>query len=128
MENQQDPYEISEKYLTAMGIALGIEPRTARENTENLLSIKDHSKKLYEETKGKEWSDLMAPAYVRITDIGESWLPENMRALKFTVGSWVLALLHEDPTSDYYKRIEDYINRWTDGQGGSKFKEALEAT
>lgn len=116
-----------EAYLTAMGEALGANPFTVRITTDALLKAAasfatvDISKGRYltsEEDRG------------RIETVGIMFLngSPHKAALKFTVGSTVLALLRDDTDSETFTGLGSRIGQWTSetDDAEARFNQLLE--
>ena len=116
--------QMRRKNLEAMATGIGANPLTAKLSAEALLGASS-------ELAGIDYStdrDKLDPKMVeQIEAIGKWYLSGSGQAdqLKFTVGARVLSLLKENPNSGNFKNLKDWVNRWTDGDGGAKFDEVL---
>ena len=116
--------QMRRKNLKAMAAGIGANPLTAKLSTEALLGASS-------ELAGIDYStdrDKLDPKMVeQIEAIGKWYLSGSGQAdqLKFTVGARVLSLLKENPDSGHFKNLKDWVNMWTDGDGGAKFDEVL---
>lgn len=112
------------KYLTAMSVALGVDEESAKKIADTFLK---ETKKFEKIDFHKERNELNPVEIARIESIGRRFLigSPQQDQLKFTVGSRVLSLLKEDPKSGYFEHLGEYIDYWTDGTGGNKFREMV---
>ncbi len=124
-ENPEKQIEqVRRKNLEAMAAGIGANPLTAKLSVEALLGSSS-------ELAGIDYftdRDKLDPKMVeQIEAIGKWYLSGSGQAdqLKFTVGARVLSLLKENPDSDHFKNLKDWVNMWTDGTGGTKFDEVL---
>lgn len=124
-ENPEKQVEqVRRKHLEAMAAGIGANQLTTKLSVEALLGASS-------ELAGIDYStdhDKLDPqAIEQIEAIGKWYLSGSDQAdrLKFTVGARVLSLLKENPDSDYFKNLKEWVNAWTDGTGGAKFDEIL---
>jgi len=126
-EQEKSPEQIEatrRKYLEALAISLGANETTARMSAESLLRNAGYLASI---DYSKDMNDLDPKDIQQIEALG-SWLltgSQQRDQLKFTVGAWALALLKEDPSSGYFKNLDQWVGMWTDGTGDKKFKEMV---
>jgi hypothetical protein len=76
----------------------------------------------YKEFKNQPPEDLVKIEEIWAKFVNEEKFSKNLR---FTVWSWVLALLREDIWSWYFENLESYIWVWTDWKGIKQFKNVI---
>lgn len=116
-----------ESYLAALGQALGVDQQIAVLNAEVLIDKFEESEDLWLRAKGKDRYSIDPELAERVENIGERFLRESDKRFAgyYFLGSWVLALLNEDPGSGYFLNLDGYVDYWTDGQAGGKFRELI---
>ena len=124
---EQSPEQVEatrRKYLEALAISIGANERTARMSADALLR---NAGDLASIDYSKDRNDLDPKDAEQIEALG-SWLltgSQQRDQLQFTVGARALSLLKEDPGSGHFKNLDQWVNMWTDGTGGKKFKEMI---
>ncbi len=129
-EREQTKREIDHtervRYLIAMAVALGVNKKSASKIAETFL----RRVKQYQDLDYKKKREELDPIELaEIESIGRTCLAGTgslqQDRLAFTIGSRVLSLLNEDPKSGYFQYLDGYIDYWTDGVGGDKFRQLI---
>jgi hypothetical protein len=112
------------KQILALALGLGANAITAKMSADVLI----HSESVpFIDTESTRTKNYDPKDKKDITEIG-SWLltgSEHRDQLAFLAGHAALSILETDPSSPFFQHLSNYIDQWTDGLCGKKFKEAL---
>lgn len=113
-----------ENYMVALQTSLGVEDKLARPISNHLLDQAD----LFAGIDYKRDKRELEPKDVaKIEAIGTYFLigSPQQDQLKYTVGSRVISLLREEPQSGYFTKLDSWVDYWTDGTAGEKFRQMI---